>query len=480
MENILKIKILTLFSFTVMIASGFAAGQGEFDRFFDDKTMRMDIIHSGTATQEQFSEDGLYQEGVWPGSKANLIDTLNLGLYLLQIKDIRTNSLIYSSGFCSIFGEWRTTGEARQEKWRSFGESLRFPWPKSRVRVSIEVRDKKNVFRPLWSTWVDPSDKNTVKTVFFRSCGVIPILQNGDVHRKIDLVILPDGYTAGEMTAFRKDAKRFADTLLMESPFRERKTDFNISAVEAPSPESGISDPLAGRFTDNLLSCSFNSLNTDRYVLTLDNKTLRKLASRVPYDAVIILFNSSKYGGGGIYNLFMTCSTNNPWSGYILLHEFGHSFGGLGDEYYTSEVSYVDAYPLDVEPWEPNITALLDASSLKWKGSVEPGTPLPTPWEKDIFDQRRSDYQKLRRGPDGIQLPKARLDSLVRAQDRWEHDFLRSRNLWGKSGAFEGAAYASKGLYRPFIDCRMFSRSLTPFDPVCRKHVDKVMDFYTR
>jgi hypothetical protein len=461
-------------------AACFALDKGDFDRFFEDKTLRLDVVHSGTGTQEMFSEDGLYREPVWAGSKVNLVDTLNLGRYLLEVIDLKTNQPVYSYGFCSVFGEWQTTDEARQGKWRSFDESLRFPWPRSRVKVAVEVRDKQNIFRPLWTTVVDPSDKNIIKTFFFRQCGVFPILQNGDCHRKIDLLILPDGYTAGEMAAFRKDAKRFADTLLQESPFRERKKDFNISAIEAPSLESGISDPLTDLFTDNLLSCSFNSLNTDRYVLTLDNKTLRRLAARAPYDAIVILLNTAKYGGGGIYNQYLTCSVNNPWSGYVLVHEFGHSFGGLGDEYYTSEVSYVDAYPLDVEPWEPNITALLDTTRLKWRDCIESGTPLPTRWDKDVFDQRRTDYQKLRRSLKAVKSPKTRLDSLNRSHEQWERDFLRSRNFAGKTGAYEGSGYATKGLYRPFIDCRMFSRDRIPFDPVCRKNIEKVMDFFTR
>jgi hypothetical protein len=475
----LKIKVLALLIITLN-AAGFALNRDDFDRYFVDKTLRLDVVHSGTGSEERFAENGLFEEPVWSGSVHNLLDTLNLGKYLLEVVQLATNRVVYSSGFCSVFGEWQTTGEARNGDWRSFDESLRFPWPKSQVKVTVQSRDKKNVFRPVWTCVVDPSDKNIVRTVFFRDCKVFSILQNGGTHEKIDLLILPDGYSAGEMAAFRKDAKRFADTLLLESPFLERKSDFNILALEAPSQESGISDPLANQFRDNLLSCSFNSLNTDRYALTLDNRTLRKLASRAPYDAIIILLNTAKYGGGGIYNLYMTCTANNPWSGYVLVHEFGHSFGGLGDEYYTSEVSYVDAYPLDTEPWEPNITALLEKASLKWRAGMQPGTPLPTPWDKDVFDQRRNDYQRLRRGPDGAKPSKARIDSLVREQEQWEHDFLRSRGMWGKTGAFEGSGYAAKGMYRPFIDCRMFSRSRTPFDPVCRKAIEKVMDYYTR
>ncbi|HEX9934883.1 MAG TPA: M64 family metallopeptidase [bacterium] len=452
----------------------------EFYRYFEDKALRMDVIHSGTAGQELFSLDETFQEPLWPGSRTNLIDTLNLGAYYLTVADRRTNRTVYSYAFASIFSEWRTTKEAGSGVWRSFSESIRFPWPKAPVKVTVEARDKENVFRPVWTVLIDPSDPEIVKNAFFQDFRVLSILHNGDPHQKVDLVILPDGYSAAEMTKFRKDARRFTDTLFAVSPFRERRSSFNVTAVEAPSVESGVDDPNAGVYRDNLLSCSFNAFNTDRYALTWNNKTVRKLASRVPYDQVIIMMNTPKYGGGGIFNLYAISCTDNFWSGYILIHEFGHAFGGLGDEYYTSETAYEDLYPAGVEPWEPNIAQSLDRGRIKWQAFLEPGVPLPTPWDQNGFDMHESDFHRLRQTLIDAKRPQTSIDSLTLVSDRWKYDFLHSRPHWGRVGAYEGCGYAAKGLYRPYADCLMFSRSHTPFDPVCRRAIENVIDFHTR
>ncbi len=445
-----------------------------FDTYFTSRTMRLDYFQTGTASQNSYSFDDVYIEPYWAGSETSLIDTLNLGKYRFEVFDLYTNTQIYSRGFCSVFGEWQTTDEAKKRN-RSFSESLRFPLPKRSVKVTISDRDRENNFHEVWSVTIDPDDPNIVRTVFYPEFKVKSLLHSGDPIEKVDILFLPDGYSRGEMKKFFKDARRMTDILFGTSPFAEYKTDFNVWAIEAPSHESGIDNPQKGVYRDNLLSCSFNSFGSDRYILTYDNKTVRKLAARAPYDFVYILVNSSKYGGGGIFNLYATCVSDNEWSDYILVHEFGHLFAGLGDEYYTSDVAYSEFYPTDVEPWEPNITALLDPDHLKWKSLIEPDTPIPTPWNKDVYDSVNNAYARERK----LVKSDAARDSLVKAHDQWTQDFYHSQPYWGKVGAFEGSGYASKGLFRPFIDCRMFSRGLTGFDPVCTRTIIRTIRFYT-
>ena len=475
-----KIRLLLTPCILMMLGSLPAQTDVDFDRYFIDKTMRLDYAHTGTHDQEFYSYDEIFQEPVWAGSKHNLIDTLNLGKYLFKVTDVKTNALIYSRGFSSIFGEWQTIDEALKGVRRSFSESIRFPWPRGPVKITIGTRDRDNIFHDDWDFIIDPSQYNIRKTDYFPDAGITRLIHNGDSHKKVDLVILPDGYTKDQMDTFRKDAQRLLDILFDISPFKERKKDFNVWAVEVPSNHTGIDNPRQGTFVDNAFGCSFNAFNLDRYVLTWDNKAIRKAAARVPYDYIHIVFNEEKYGGGGIFNLWATCAAGSEWHGYLFVHEFGHSFAGLGDEYYTSQVAYNDFYPPGVEPWEPNVTALLDESRVKWGDLMQPNTPIPTPWSKTEYETHQEGYAQTRRQMAGENASASRLDSLSQANSKWVNDFFRSQENWGKVGAYQGASYASEGLYRPFIDCIMFSKTLDGFCPVCRKAIETVIDFYTK
>jgi hypothetical protein len=262
-------------------------------------------------------------------------------------------------------------------------------------------------------------------------------------------------------------------------PFKSNKKKFNIRTVDIFSNESGIDDPQKAIYRDNALACSFNAFGSDRYILTWDNKTIRKLASRVPYEHIYILVNSKKYGGGGIFNLYSTCVSDNQWSDYIFVHEFGHSFGGLADEYYTSDTAYNDFYPATVEPWEPNITACTNQDQLKWRDLMDPGTTVPTLWNKAEFDAAQSAYRKQRMQMTSAKAEQSKIDSLILENDRWVHHFLRNEPGWGKVGVYEGGGYASEDIYRPYLDCRMFTRSLTGFDPVCSRAIEQVIKLYS-
>ena len=129
--------------------------------------------------------------------------------------------------------------------------------------------------------------------------------------------------------------------------------------------------------------------------------------------------NSATYGGGGIYGLYSTVAADSVWAPYVFVHEFGHHIAGLADEYYTSDVAYLPAADR-VEPWEPNVTALLDPAALKWKDLVTPGTPLPTPWPKDEFERYTKEIQERRRAIRAANRPEAEMDALFR--DEEAHD----------------------------------------------------------
>jgi len=464
----------------ICILAATTIASSQFSKYFLDKTMRVDLYHTGTKGQETYSLDKIYEEGVWSGTHSQLIDPLNLGEYMMRVYDIASSQTIFSRGYCTYFSEWQTTEEAISGMFRTFHETVTLPYPKGPVQLTISRRDKQMVFHEIFSTVIDPNAPVQVHHEFhgflFKTAKLI---DNGAPQSKVDVVILGDGYSKNDMEKFRSDAKHFAETLLGTSPFKERRKDFNVWTIEVESGQSGIDIPDKNIWKDNTLGTTYNTFGSARYVLTEENRRLRDIASAVPYDAIAILINDIRYGGGGIYNLYETCFTQSDAKGqewqmdYVFVHEFGHSFAGLGDEYYTSQVSYVDMYQKGVEPWEPNLTALNDPAKLKWKDLVSKDTPLPTPWEKSAFDSLEAARAKLDRlAPDYY----AKREPLYRQAQ----DLLKNSKYAGKAGAFEGAGYVSKGVYRPAVDCRMFSLSLIGFDPVCSAAIERMIDYYVK
>lgn len=451
-----------------------------FATHFTDKTMRVDYNHTGTKGEETFALDKVYEEGPWPGSRTRLVDNLNLGEYMMRVYDVASASLIYSRGFSSIFNEWQSTEESLAGIFRTFHETVRFPYPKHPVQVTISRRDRQMIFHQVFSTVIDPNSPTQVnkgnRTARFKSK---KLLDNGEPQNKVDLLIVGDGYAKADMAKFNKDAQHFADALFSTSPFKERKKDFNVWIIEVESNESGIDKPDKNEWKENTLGTMYNTFGSARYVLTEENRILRDIAGSVPYDALTILCNDNRYGGGGIYNLYTTCYTQVDTKGqewqmdYVFVHELGHSFAGLGDEYYSSQISYVDFYQKGVEPWEPNITALNDPATIKWKSFIAPGTPLPTPWAKVSYDSLEALRGKLDRlAPDYYEKREPLYQQAMK--------LLRDPAHTGKVGAYEGAGYVSKGLFRPSLDCRMFSLSLVGFDPVCSAAINQVIDSYTK
>ena len=449
-----------------------------FKNYFENKTMRVDYFHSGTAGEEHFAVDRILNDGAWAGSKTKLTDNLNRGLYFFEVRDAESGAVLYNRGFSSIFGEWQTIPEA-EEQWGTFHESIRFPWPMKPVNIIMKKRDAENKFTQIWEFDIDPASRIVNKAELKPVYKTFDYMVNGPTQEKVDIVILGDGYTAGEMEKYRKDVKRLADALFAVEPFKSRKNDFNVMAVETPSAVSGVNRPHPGIFKRTPLSVSYSSFDSERYALAYDNRTIRDVASTVSYEFMFILINEQTYGGGGIYRLYSTVAAGNEFSEYIFVHEFGHHFAGLADEYYTSDVSY-QPDEIKVEPYEPNITALLDKENLKWKELVNPGTPLPTPWDKEKYDSFSYEIQKERKELRAAKVPEAKLEALFEQERKESAAILDNMEFSGKVGAFEGAGYMQYGLYRPYADCIMFTRNKQQFCPVCREAISDVIDQYTR
>ena len=267
------------------------------------------------------------------------------------------------------------------------------------------------------------------------------------------------------------------EILFSKSPFREHRSDFNLWGLCPPALESGISRPSTGIHRRSPVGASYDAFGSERYMLTFDNRAFRDVASYAPYEFVEILANSKTYGGGGIFNLYSTVAADSLWSPYVFIHEFGHHFAGLADEYYTSEVAYEPAAER-VEPWEPNVTALHDPANFKWRDLISPGTPLPTPWKKEAFEAQAREYQKKRRQIRSERRPEEEMDALFAQQKKAEEKLLSSDKYSGKVGAFEGALYEQKGYYRPQEDCVMFTRDDVPFCAVCRRVIERVIELY--
>jgi hypothetical protein len=479
-------KVLTVFFYlgaataALILGSGTAGDKGDvpFNAYFKDKTMRLDYFHSGMAKEEHFAVDRVLSDGPWPGSKTKLMDRLDLGLYQFHVLDKASTVPLYSRGFASVFGEWQTIGEAKKQ-WGTFHESIRFPWPKKPVKVIIKKRDKENKFVKIWSTEIDPAARSVTPADIVHTEKVFRVMENGPAEAKLDLVILGDGYAVEEMAKFRRDVQRVTDALFSIEPYKSRKMDFNVRAVETPSPVSGVSRPHPGEFKRTPLSVHYSSFDSERYALSYDNRSIRDTASAVPYEFTIILMNERTYGGGGIYKLYVTMAADNAFYKYLAVHELGHHLAALADEYYTSSVSYEMDSKVTVEPWEMNITALLDKNNLKWKNLLEKGTPLPTPWDKEKFDGYSRGIQKERSRLRKAKAKEEVLEELFRKQLKKEKEMIAKMKYKDKTGAFEGAGYMAKGMYRSSVNCVMYTRDLK-FCPVCQHAINKVIDQYAR
>ena len=476
----------------VTVVPNFGKTHPGFDQYFVDQTLRVDYFHIGNLQEEIITLDRALVQGSWAGSTKNLIDPFDLGRYGLKIYDEASGTLIFSRGFDSYFGEYRTTEEAAKGIRRTYHESALIPLPKAKVKFVLESRDRNNVLHRVFEQVVDPASIEVLRKPLSSGVKVFTLLKSGDPHIKADLAFIAEGYTLAEEAKLRADLDRFVKVLFGREPYLSLRDKFNVSGVWKPSDESGCDEPGHGNYKSTAVAATFDSLGSERYVLTEDNKTLRDIAAHVPYDALAVMVNHKRYGGGGIYNAFCTFTVDNQWYDYLFPHEFGHSFTGLADEYYTSSVAYNEFYPAGVEPREANITALLDPANLKWKGLVTPGTAVPTPWEKEEFDKNDLAYQKIRgeinekiarmkrsgAPADEVARLEEESERMSKEQAEWVDRFLASSKFTGKTGAVEGAGYAAKGLFRPAVDCLMFTKGAKPYCPVCEQAVRRMILFY--
>ena len=437
------------------------------------RTLRLDYFHTGNANEERLSLDGVVREGPWPGNPARPIDDTNLGKYRFEVRERATNRLVYSRGYASIYGEWETTDEAKRLA-RTFHESLRFPEPSAPVQVTVLRRAADGLFRELWTLAVDPGDPAIDRAE--PSGSVWAVLENGPPAQKVDLLLLGDGYTAAEMEKWHRDARRLTEILFSTSPFKERRQDFNVWAVDTPSPESGVARPSDGVARRSALRATYDAFGSERYVQAFYNKRLREAAAAAPYDVVEVVVNGRKYGGGGIFNLYATVASDNAFTPYVFVHEFGHHFAGLADEYYTSDVAY-GASAERPEPWEPNATA--NPLAPKWKDLVTPGTPLPTPWSKQAFEAAQAQIQARRRKIRAQGRPEEEMEALFREEQQQMDALLAQGDHAHAVGAFEGAAYEAKGYFRAEANCIMFTRQ-TSFCAACRRGIERVIDLYAQ
>ncbi len=421
-------KVLLIF---LLIIAKEASAQINFETYFLPKTLRLDYTTAGNSDTSEIFFEQLKEEPYWGGSKRNLVDIFNYGDYNLQVFDSTGKVLIYSRGFSSLFREWIDTDEAKKIS-RSYYGSVVMPFPKNKILIKIQNRNRKHVFYTVYELVVDPANYLINKEPVNRY-KTEKILDSGNPEVKLDVVVLPEGYTAEEMAKFKTDVNRFIGYFFKVSPFKENKSNINFWTVMAPSAESGTDIPGENIWKNTVLNTHFYTFVMERYLTTRDVKQIRDLAAHVPYDQVYILVNSAKYGGGGIYNYYNLCTSDNQYSEEVFTHEFGHAFAALGDEYEYGYEKAEDIYDMSVEPWQINLTNLVDFGS-KWKNLVESKTPVPTP----AIDQHKKSL-----------------------------------------GAFEGAGYVKKRIYRPVFDCKMRSNATKDFCPVCYNAVLKMLKFYS-
>ncbi len=424
-HSIRKITILLL---VVMLSLPVFA---QFSRYFYNKSLRLGYYHSGNDTSEYFTFDELIEEPYWGGSHINLVDTFNYGNFYVKVFNVKNDLLLYSRGFSSLFREWQTTDEAKKIS-RTFSEAVVIPYPKQNVRIELYGRNWDGVLEKKFQYTFDTADY-FVKRDHRLQYPAFDVSVTGDPAERVDIVILPEGYTREQMGLFISDCKKFVSDFFTFEPYAGMRNKFNFRGILAPSPEQGTDIPKDTVWKNTILHTSYYTLNSERYLMTFDYKSVCDLAANAPHDQIYILVNSKKYGGGAIYNYYNVGVNSNVQSAKILIHEFGHGFAGLADEYYNDETTYGKFYNLNIEPWEPNITTLKHFEK-KWKHLVKKRTPVPTPATRK--------YKK-------------------------------------RVGAFEGGGYEPKGMYRPMQDCLMKTFNGDKFCSACTEAIIKMVDFYT-
>ena len=408
-----------------------AATAQVFDDYFEDKTLRIDYIFSGNSSSQAISLDQLNQSPRWYGKRSNLSEVPVEGNGAIIVREHSKENIIYKNSFSTLFQEWQTTDEAKTTI-KAFENVFLVPMPKDTVDITVELRNNRREVVASMTHVVNPKDI-LIRHIGEHKTPYETMLQAADTTRCINIAFVAEGYTLEEMPIYIEDVKKSIDALFSHEPFKSRKEVFNIIAVEPASEESGTSVPRKGIWKRTALGSHFDTFYTERYLTTLHLKRLHDVLAGLPYEHIIVLVNTEVYGGGGILNSYNLSAAHHAKTLPVVVHEFGHSFAGLADEYaYDNEP--IPMYPADIEPWEPNITTRKDFHG-KWEQMISKKTPVPTPADKKYADA---------------------------------------------VGVYEGAGYSLTGVYRPMQDCRMRTNENPTFCPVCQKAINNLIDFYVK
>ena len=403
-----------------------------FEDYFEDKTLRIDYIFSGNAQQQEIAVDQLNVSPHWYGKRQRLAELPLEGNGQITVRSHKTGQVIYRHSFSTLFQEWLSYPEAQSIR-KSFENVFLVPMPKDTVDVTLDLRDNRREIMATLTHQVVPTD------ILIRRIGekdvtpFVTIQEAKDTQHCIHIAYLAEGYQQQEMSTFIDDVHVAMEVLFEHEPFKSMRDRFHIVAVKAPSKESGTSEPGRGIWKNTALHSHFDTFYSSRYLTTLHLKDMHDWLAGIPYEHIIVLVNSGRYGGGGIFNSYNLTSTHHSKYRPVVVHEFGHSFCGLGDEY-AYEVEEVPMYPKDIEPWEPNLTTLVDFPS-KWQDLVDKKTPVPTPLTEKYKD---------------------------------------------KVGVYQGAGYNLRDVYRPCQDCRMRTNEHPVFCPVCQRALTNLINFYTK
>ena len=421
-----------IFLLSILIISTISGlSQNLFDASFIESSLRVDFVLAGDYQSSHLFLDEVRREVNWGGTHNQLLDPFNYGEYKFHIIDEAGGDLIYSRGFCTLFEEWQTTAEAKSLS-KAFDQVITFPEPRKPFILEIFERDGENVFQSKFRMRIDPSDPY-IREGLNPDYSFRKLVDNGNPAEKLDIVFLAEGYTVDGIEKFYEDAAKFYNSLFAVEPYKKLNSRLNIWAVASVSEESGCDLPGQSIWKNTVMNSNFYTFACERYLTTEDIKMVRDIAGIVPYDVICVLVNMDKYGGGGIYNHYAVVSSDGPRADYVFIHELGHALAGLGDEYYSSSVAYEDFFDLDLEPWQPNLTILVDFDS-KWKDLVHDTIPVPTPSIKK--------YSEI-------------------------------------TGVFEGGGYSDKGIYRPGYECRMKSNDTDNFCLTCRRAIEKMIYYYS-
>ena len=422
----------------------------DFDADFENATLRLDYVFCGDARHQAIYFQQALRTSEWAGRRHNLSEPLLEGNGQIRVLDPETGECLYANSFSTLFQEWQVTTEALHVQ-KAFENCFQVPFPKRPVDIEVFLMDTHRQRSSCLKHRIDPTDI-LIRQAADNGYSSAVVWQGGPLDETIDIVVVSEGYGAAEKAKFYRDAEHVATALFRHEPFAANRNKFTIRAVFVPSLDSGVSVPRRGSWMRTPLDSHFDTFYVDRYLTTSAQQKVYDAIGTVPFEHIVVMVNTGIYGGGGIYNSLTIMNSDHPTFNAVMVHEFGHAFGGLADEYaYGDQVE--TPYPADTEPWEPNITTLHDFGA-KWQDMLPAGTAIPTP----LDDLDKQDVRRLWSG-----------------FTRQQKDLL---NL--KLGVYEGAGYQSKGVFRPVQECRMRINECEEFCPVCTRAIVRMIEYYTR